>query len=225
MQMFLPWNTIFSPASWLSPFTMETPKPLKKEVEMDDFLHNLRKNSERNNYDKRNKPYTNPQYRGPERRGGRDQQRRPFPKRNEFQEAVADIAPEIKSLLASMEEGQKRMLEAIERNADAQERQAEIMEAIAGMMRRLLDGTSEAPFAATGSQEAVSQEVSVEPPYQATSSIVERDAVIDLIIGLRQDGMTYKEIAQHLEDENIPTFSGKGAWHAQTVHKVCKQEA
>jgi Recombinase len=192
---------------------------------MDDFLHNLRKNSERSNFEKRNKTYNNPQYRGPERRGARDQQRRPFLKRNEFQEVMTEIAPEIKSLIVSMEETQKRMLEAIERNADAQERQADIMESIGGMMRQLLEGTSEAPFVTAVSQGAVSREDNEGPHYQASSSIVEREAVIDLIIGLRQDGMTYKEIAQHLEDENIPTFSGKGAWHAQTVHKVCKQEA
>jgi hypothetical protein len=191
---------------------------------MDDFLHNLRKNSERSNFEKRNKTYNNPQYRGPERRGARDQQRRPYLKRNEFQEVMTEIAPEIKSLMVSMEETQKRMLEAIERNADAQERQADIMESIGGMMRQLLEGTSEGPFVTAGSQGAVSREGSAVPHYQASSSIVEREAVIDLIIGLRQDGMTYKEIAQHLEDENIPTFSGKGAWHAQTVHKVCKQE-
>jgi anti-sigma factor RsiW len=138
---------------------------------------------------------------------------------------VADIAPEIKSLLVTMEEGQRRMLEAIDRTADAQERQAEIMESIAGMIQRLLEGPSEGSFTPAGSNEASRREGAAEPLYRASSSVVEREAVIDLIIGLRQDGMTYKEIAQHLEDENIPTFSGKGAWHAQTVHKVCKQEA
>jgi hypothetical protein len=191
---------------------------------MDDFLHNLRKNAERNNYDKRNKPYGNPQYRGPERRGGRDQQRRPYQKRNEFQEVMAEIAPEIKSVLISMEEGQKRMQDAIERTADAQERQAEVLESIAEMMRRVFDGSIESATTSDpqGRGEKESSEASF---FHPTASVVERDAVIDLILGLRQDGMTYKEIAQHLEDENIPTFSGKGAWHAQTVHKVCKQES
>ena len=43
-----------------------------------------------------------------------------------------------------------------------------------------------------------------------------------IALSLREQGKTYKEIAQYLDDNKIPTFSGKGGWHAPTIHKLCK---
>ena len=190
---------------------------------MDDFLHNLRKNTDRN-YDKRRQ---NPQYRGPERRGPREQQQhRPFQKRNESQEMVTEMVPEVKALLTKIEESQKKMIEVTERNTAAQERQADVLETIAVILQRLVaaapDTASIAAPVAFSPEVERDHDVRVEEKI-ASPSLVDRDEVIDLIVGLREDGKTYKEIAQRLEDENIPTFSGKGAWHAQTVHKVCRK--
>lgn len=189
---------------------------------MDDFLHNLRKNTDRN-YDKRRQ---NPQYRGPERRGPREQQHRPFQKRNDSQEMMTEVVPEVKALLTRLEETQKKMIEMTERNTAAQERQANVLETIAALLQRLMAETPDAGV--TAAPIAVPPEVESAPDVQleekmVSPAVVDRDEVIDLIIRLREDGMTYKEIAQRLEDENIPTFSGKGAWHAQTVHKVCRK--
>jgi len=192
---------------------------------MDDFLHNLRKNTDRN-YDKRRQ---NPQYRGPERRGPRDQQHRPFQKRNDSQEMMVEMVPEVKVLLTKIEEGQKKMIEVTERNATAQERQAEILETIAIMLQRLVATAPDAagiagPIATAPEEVAVERDTDERVDEQMVSpTLVDRDEVVELIYELREGGMTYKEIAQHLEDENIPTFSGKGAWHAQTVHKVCRK--
>jgi hypothetical protein len=198
---------------------------------MDDFLHNLRKNTDRN-YDKRRQ---NPQYRGPERRGPRDQQQhRPFQKRNDSQEMMTEMVPEVKALLTKIEEGQKKMIEVTERNTAAQERQAEVLETMAIILQRLV---AAAPDTATivgpitfAPEVEVEAEVAVErdtdervEEKMVLSARVDRDEVVALIFELREGGMTYKEIAQRLEDENIPTFSGKGAWHAQTVHKVCRK--
>jgi hypothetical protein len=193
---------------------------------MDDFLHNLRKNTERN-YDKRRQ---NPQYRGPERRGLRDQQQhRPFQKRPEAQDvamdAIAEAIPEIKSLLVKMEEGQKRMIEVVQRDIEIQERQAAAIEAISEALKRAAE-ISPAAIAAPKPEEPVIkvQKNTTDPQDEAdASSSVERDSVVGLIIELRDGGMTYKEIADRLQKDQIPTFSGKGAWHAQTVHKVCRK--
>ena len=43
-----------------------------------------------------------------------------------------------------------------------------------------------------------------------------------IIMKMRQKNKTYEEIAQHLKDENIPTFTNRGKWHAQTVHRLFK---
>lgn len=39
---------------------------------------------------------------------------------------------------------------------------------------------------------------------------------------MRDEGATYGQIADRLEGEEIPTFSGKGKWHAQTIHRICQ---
>ncbi len=41
----------------------------------------------------------------------------------------------------------------------------------------------------------------------------------------RKDGNTFGQIAQQLEDQELPTFSGRGEWHAQTVHRICKENS
>jgi len=38
---------------------------------------------------------------------------------------------------------------------------------------------------------------------------------------MRKKGATYKEISKFLNDHDIPTFSNKGRWHAQSVHRLC----
>lgn len=37
---------------------------------------------------------------------------------------------------------------------------------------------------------------------------------------MRRRGFTYKTIAKHLNDGDVPTFSGSGRWHAQTIHRL-----
>lgn len=49
----------------------------------------------------------------------------------------------------------------------------------------------------------------------------ERRGVIKIMKKLRRKGSTYKEIAIFLNERSIPTFSNKGKWHAQTIHRLC----
>jgi hypothetical protein len=37
---------------------------------------------------------------------------------------------------------------------------------------------------------------------------------------MRKRLKTYDEIARFLEKEDIPTFTKRGRWHAQTVHRL-----
>lgn len=48
----------------------------------------------------------------------------------------------------------------------------------------------------------------------------ERKRVISFIKRLRKNGGTYKEIAEVLNFKKVPTFSGFGKWHSQTVHRL-----
>lgn len=45
--------------------------------------------------------------------------------------------------------------------------------------------------------------------------------VLQTIFKMRKRNRTYEEIAQYLEWKNIPTFSMRGKWYAQTVHQLC----
>ena len=54
-------------------------------------------------------------------------------------------------------------------------------------------------------------------------SASDRETIMAIITKMRNEGATYNIIAEFLHKEEFPTFSGKGAWHAQTVHRLCQQ--
>ncbi len=58
---------------------------------------------------------------------------------------------------------------------------------------------------------------------QHSAPDVSRDDVITMIRTLREDGKSFKQVALFLEEENIPTFSGKGRWHAPTIANLLKR--
>jgi hypothetical protein len=47
-----------------------------------------------------------------------------------------------------------------------------------------------------------------------------RKKVMQIIAKLRNQGETFDKIAYYLENEKLPTFSKRGQWHAQTVHRL-----
>jgi hypothetical protein len=49
-----------------------------------------------------------------------------------------------------------------------------------------------------------------------------KDDILTMIREMRKDGATFAIIADFLKDKGIPTFSGRGEWHAQTIHRLCK---
>ena len=51
----------------------------------------------------------------------------------------------------------------------------------------------------------------------------DRRKVIRMIINKRKKGLSYEKIAQFLEEKEIRTFSGKGQWRGQTVHRIYRQ--
>lgn len=53
-------------------------------------------------------------------------------------------------------------------------------------------------------------------------NILSKEEVISKIRSMRNNRATFAEIADHLKEQGIPTFSGRGDWHAQTIHRLCK---
>jgi signal transduction histidine kinase len=179
------------------------------EVIVDDFLYNLRRDS-----DKRNRRPSNmqQQYQGQDRRGPRDKKN--YHRKAAEPDKIAEMMPEIKTLLETISANQKR-------RADIEERKADALEKVSLQLEAFLAGGS-------GLEKVIQTGTMTEDaptPFGQSSLQTDRDEITKLVLKMRDQGKTYKEIAKYLEDEKVPTFSRKGEWHAQTIHKICKQVA
>lgn len=48
----------------------------------------------------------------------------------------------------------------------------------------------------------------------------EKKKILEMIQKLRLENTTYEEISDYLNQQKVPTFSGRGRWHAQTIHRL-----
>ncbi len=55
------------------------------------------------------------------------------------------------------------------------------------------------------------------------NEILSREEVMEIIRSMRAKGATFDQVAKHFADLGQPTFSGRGEWHAQTVHRLCNK--
>ncbi|MEA2060410.1 MAG: hypothetical protein U9P10_07885 [Thermodesulfobacteriota bacterium] len=53
--------------------------------------------------------------------------------------------------------------------------------------------------------------------------LLSREEVMGTIYTMREKGKTFDEVAKHLVKIGQPTFSGRGEWHAQTIHRLCSK--
>ncbi len=58
----------------------------------------------------------------------------------------------------------------------------------------------------------------------STAELLPRDEIMNIINMMREQGATYDQVAKHLIDLGQPTFSGRGEWHAQTIHRLCSNK-
>ena len=54
--------------------------------------------------------------------------------------------------------------------------------------------------------------------------LMSREAIMEIIQTMREDGATYDQVASRLIELGQPTFSGRGEWHAQTIHRLCSRK-
>ena len=54
--------------------------------------------------------------------------------------------------------------------------------------------------------------------------LMSRDEIMEIIDAMRAEGATYDQVAKRLIDLGQPTFSGRGEWHAQTIHRLCSRK-
>lgn len=55
------------------------------------------------------------------------------------------------------------------------------------------------------------------------TQLLGREAVMDIIHTMRSQGATFDQVAARLIELGQPTFSGRGEWHAQTIHRLCNK--
>jgi len=58
----------------------------------------------------------------------------------------------------------------------------------------------------------------------SSAALLPREEVMDIIHTMRKQGATYDQVAKHLVELGQPTFSGRGEWHAQTIHRLCSKK-
>lgn len=69
-----------------------------------------------------------------------------------------------------------------------------------------------------------SAEKTSEASVSDSTSLLPREEIMNIIQTMRDEGATYDQIAKHLVDLGQPTFSGRGEWHAQTIHRLCSRK-
>ncbi len=56
------------------------------------------------------------------------------------------------------------------------------------------------------------------------NKLLSREAIMDIIQSMRSEGATFDQVAGRLIELGQPTFSGRGEWHAQTIHRLCNKK-
>lgn len=147
-----------------------------------------------------------------------------------------DTLTTIKDTLQAILANQEATIAVSERKAIAEERKADAFEFIAQHIGKIIDEnfvfskyynrTDEAETTQEGKEEAFSHDtehiVSTGKKENVNSVTMDKGEILNIITSMRQDGATYSEIAAHLDELNLPTFSGRGKWHAQTIHRLCQ---
>lgn len=66
------------------------------------------------------------------------------------------------------------------------------------------------------------QNRSFDPETESTEDVglLPRERIMEIIHTMRAEGSTYDEVAQYLVKLGQPTFSGRGKWYAQTIHRL-----
>jgi len=189
---------------------------------MSDFLHKLRNGNEYRNgnevrFKKKKHPYDGNQG-GPnilyDRRTSKEPRRNP-----QYNSYPADQSPAIpaesmlviRDFLHEISINQERLAAAEERKAGALEAIAEFLKSAKGI-----------PL--PGNSEIQNDNIKIHGRKRRSKRYLDpnRKKVMETIASMREKNATYQEIAEKLELENLKTFSGRGKWHAQTVHRLCQ---
>ncbi|MBN1932049.1 MAG: recombinase family protein [Desulfobacterales bacterium] len=197
---------------------------------MNDFLHNLRSIKDKQRFDRNRRQYNNPQYIGPDKRNGNDK-RKGNPRKALVPENISELLienlPVVKTFLETIAGHQQRLADAKESLVKAEERKTDALIKICEYLEKLIGSSvtlSESENTITPA--TASEQTPTLQKNKTTFKITEadREETLQRIYEMRKNEMSYEKIAQQLDSMGITTFSGKGKWRGQTVHKLCQQK-
>lgn len=191
---------------------------------MSDFLKNMKMNKDWHNDSRHNSSFRDNYHNNYDRRN--DMDRRSSYHRKQHHEnpttIMAKMLPEIQTLLTKISENQKAQGDIYERITHTEERVNESLSQIATALK-IIAGKMAPEFQAQLFQDDTEFEFAEQAPIVDNDKGYDKDTIIDVIVQMRDNGATFETIAHHLDNENVPTFSSRGKWHAQTIHRLYKQ--
>lgn len=186
---------------------------------MDDFLHNLR-SGKLKQPDRGRRDYSD--YKGPQRRAGSERRRPDY-----YAKVTSENFALVKDSLDLLAGHQKRIADAVTAIEKTDGRIANALETIATMIGRHLGGQDALPEQAgpAGSEPdrivptgAVDDRSRIGTGSQKPGD-AGRPKMLDMIASMRADGNSWEKIARHMDEQKIPTVSGKGKWRGPAVKK------
>ncbi len=177
---------------------------------MDDFLHNLRSGKLRQP-DRGRRDHAD--YKGPQRRVGNERRGPDY-----YAKVTSENFALVKNSLDLLTEHQKRIADALETIANMMERHG---------AKWNIPPQQGAPADVqpddVGMGGIVPAEI-VEKHPDIDAEIDKRDdgntsRILEIIASMRTEGISWEKIARHIDDQNIPTVSGKGKWRGQAIKK------
>ena len=183
---------------------------------MSDFLKNLRSSHKKEPQPHR-KPMEGNFYPQTERRMISD--RRTPPMHRQSSQPLEDLARDLEDIMPVIMDNTTTLAQQVEKLASISEMIAESQirknNAVADFFEDMKDFMANTPQPEMGM------------PPRATTSYASgthytKDEILSIINNMRDQGSTFAIIADYLKEKGIPTFSGRGEWHAQTIHRLCK---
>jgi hypothetical protein len=136
-----------------------------------------------------------------------------LPQNDELLKTITELAPITSENIATIAVNIEKFVEIQETLAESEIIKNDIITSFIKNLNDFLTGS------------AVTSDIQGTPivtTSYASGTRYTKDEVLDIIKTMRKDRATFATIALYLKEKSIPTFSGRGEWHAQTIHRLCK---
>lgn len=193
---------------------------------MDDFLHNLR-SGKLKQADRGRRDYTD--YKGPQRRASNERRRTDY-----YTKVTNENFALIKETLDVLTDSQKRIVDVLVERKITEARIAGALETIATMIARHLGVEEVAPQPKAA--DVVEDEGGMDAPILTAEPVDNRPDdedisaedqpdLIEIIASMRDEGDSWEKIARYVDEQKIPTLSGKGKWRGPAIKKFWEASA